>query len=160
MQVLVSNSNKANNFITINVESDKLIFFWIFTHDNLSKRLAPFTDKIHMFVSNSQVCKGKISEFTSLIEHVHSSIETWLNIILDVVGSNSYFVHKTRKLGTWTSCIYRRHYVVVKQTKPNIRCGYCLYFIYSYSTQTSDFFLIDDLIYVDFRKSKTVFSYH
>lgn len=114
MKVLVAYSYKAYNFIAVYVESDKLVLFRVFAHDDLCEWLTPLANKIHMGVTNSEIGERQVSEFAPLVEHVHRCVKPTFYVILDIVSPNANFVHKAGKLGARASRINGRHNVVIE----------------------------------------------
>ena len=160
MKVLVANCDKTYYFISINIESNKLIIFGVFAHYNLCKRLSSFSNEVHMSLANSQVSEGQISKLAPFVKHIHGSVEPALNVVLDVVGSDSDFVHETWELRAGASCVDRGHNVVVKQTKSDVRSWNAEYFVDADSAQTACLFLINKFIDVNFWLPESVFCDH
>ena len=160
MKVLIANCDKPYYFISIYIKCNELIVLGILAHDNFSKRLSSLTNKVDMSVANRQIREWQIPKLTPLVKHVHSCVKTRLYIILHIVSPYSNFVHKTWDLSAGPSRVYRRHDIVIQKTEPNIGCWNAINFVNSNSAETTSFFLVNQLIKIDFWHAKAIFSYN
>ena len=94
MQVLIANCDKTHYFITVDEVSNEFTFLHITINDDLLETLHTLTYEIHWSITNLHWCKGEISEFYSLVEHVHCCEESCLHVILKIISSESHLVNE------------------------------------------------------------------
>ncbi len=107
MQVLVAHSHKTANFITIAVECNKFVRLRIARKNNLREGCIPLAHVVDVTIANREVSHRDLLEFDALIEHVHRTVETGLDIPLDVVGAELYLVEETWVLRAAADRVHR-----------------------------------------------------
>lgn len=107
MQVLVAHSHKTANFITVAVECNKFARLRIAREDNLREGCIPLSHVVDVTIAYREISHRDLLEFDALIKHVHRTVETGLDIPLDVVGAEFNLVEETGVLRAAADRVHR-----------------------------------------------------
>lgn len=159
VQVLVPAGQKAANLIAVAKEGDPLFAAWRASVDDVCDRLLSLADKVQLFVSDRQRGHRQIPELDLFVQHVHCSVEATLDIVLDVVGPHSDFVHKAWVVRAGACCKHGRRDVVLQQGEAHVRNRNALSVVEQAVQRTGLCVLfIAHVLKVGFRLSDTVFG--
>ena len=112
MEVLVAGCHEADDLVPIDEKGHILTGVYIPVNDHLMEGVGSLTHKIVRNASYGQRREGEITEFHSLVHHVHSCEETTLYVVLNILGSDLSLMHKRWVLGA-TACSKDRGMIII-----------------------------------------------
>lgn len=120
MQLLIPTGHEADDLIAVDVENHELARCWVTLGDNLGKRVLWLTNEVDLLITNAEVIHVEIVELDLLVHHVHRCIESLLDVVLHVVGSDTDLVQEGREVGARAGCQQGRVDIVIKQRETDV----------------------------------------
>ena len=120
MEVLVPTGQESADLISIGEKGDPLIRANFALVDDTSDGLLSLTYEVKLLVTDRERSHGDVAELDLLVQHVHGSVESALDIVLHIVGPHLYLMEEAWVVRARSRCQDRRHDIILIEREPNV----------------------------------------
>lgn len=99
MKLLITTRSESNNLVTIDVEGYKLArVLRISLSDDFSECILRLSNIVDALFANTKLIHVEVVELNLLVHKIHSCVEALLNVVLNILDSDTDFVQERGKI--------------------------------------------------------------